>query len=117
MSFIDFNSGVYPKFTAPQGDKIKLNVTDVRHYGTQKPAENVDNVSESFADVLKKSLEKVNDLQTNADDLTQKIAFNPNSVDAHDVMIAAEKARISLTFTKTLIDGAIRAYRELSNLR
>jgi flagellar hook-basal body complex protein FliE len=43
--------------------------------------------------------------------------YNPNSVEAHEVMIASEKARISLTFTKTVVDGIIRAYRDLTNLR
>ena len=68
-------------------------------------------------EVLQKSFEKVNDQQVESDTLTQKIVFDPNSVDSHQVMIAAEKARISLTFTKTMIDGVVKAYRDLSNLR
>ena len=102
---------------SPSGNNIRINTTNSLHYGGEPKTESTENISESFADVLKKSLEKVNDSQVHADDLTQKMIYNPNSVEAHEVMIAAEKARISLTFTKTVVDGIIRAYKELSNLR
>jgi flagellar hook-basal body complex protein FliE len=101
----------------PSGDKVSIKTTDSRHYGDKAELESVDNVAESFASALKKSLEKVNDLQIHADELTQKMIYNPNSVDAHEVMIAAEKARMALTFTKTIADGVIKAYRDLTNLR
>ena len=38
-------------------------------------------------------------------------------VPVHDVTIAAEKARLSLFFTKSIVDRITQAYRELSNLR
>jgi len=106
-----------PYSPAPVGNNVRINTTNPLHYGGEPKVDSPENISESFADVLKKSLEKVNDTQVYADDLTQKMIYNPNSVEAHEVMIAAEKARISLTFTKTVVDGIIRAYKELSNLR
>ncbi len=111
-----YNSGK-PYSITPVGDKVSVKVSDTRHYGDKSSVQSPDDVAESFADVFKKSLEKVNDQQVSADELTQKLVFDPNSVDAHDVMIAAEKARISLTFTKTVADGFVRTYRELTNLR
>ncbi len=102
---------------APKGDLVKIKTVDERHYGDVVKPHDINEVSESFADVLKKSVEKVNDLEVNADTLTQKLVFEPNSVDAHQVMIASEKARIAVTFTKTLVDGVIKAYKDLSNLR
>lgn len=111
-----YNSGrPYP--ITPKGDKVSISISDTRHYGDPIKTHSPDDVAESFADVLKMSLEKVNDLQVHADDLTQKIVYDPNSVDVHEVMLAAEKARISITFTKTLIDGVVKTYRDLSNLR
>ncbi len=101
----------------PQGNIVSIKTTDNRHYGEKAEVSSPDNFPETFASALKSAVEKVNDLQTNADDLTQKMVFNPNSVDAHEVMIAAEKARMAITFTKTLADGVIRAYRELTTLR
>lgn len=111
-----YNSG-NPFPISPKGDKVSIHTNDTRHYGDIKPTHSPDDVAESFAEVLNKSLEKVNDQQVEADQLTQKLVFDPNSVDSHQVLIAAEKARISLTFTKTMIDGVIKAYRDLSNLR
>ncbi|MCX7998382.1 MAG: flagellar hook-basal body complex protein FliE [Leptospiraceae bacterium] len=108
----------YPTFPiTPKGDKISIKTTDERHYGERAEIESPDNFADTFALALKKSLEKVNDLQVHADELTQKMVFNPNSVDAHEVMIAAEKARMALTFTKTIADGVVKAYRDLMNLR
>jgi flagellar hook-basal body complex protein FliE len=101
----------------PVGDKISIKVTDSRHYGDKAEVSSPDNFAETFASALKSALSKVNDLQVEADELTQKMVYDPNSVDAHEVMIAAEKARMSITFTKTIADGVIKAYRELTTLR
>lgn len=113
----NITNSVSPFPLSPKGDNVKIATNDERHYGDVVKPHNVNDVAESFADTLKKSLEKVNDLEVDADNLTQKMVFEPNSVDAHQVMIASEKARIAVTFTKTLVDGVIKAYRDLSNLR
>jgi flagellar hook-basal body complex protein FliE len=109
------NSSAFP--LQAKGDLVKMTKVDERHYTEKVKPHSPDEVAESFADVLKKSIEKVNDLEIEADTLTQKLVYEPNSVDAHQVMIAAEKARIAVTFTKTLADGVVKAYKELSNLR
>ncbi|MCZ8238829.1 MAG: flagellar hook-basal body complex protein FliE [Leptospiraceae bacterium] len=101
----------------PDGDKVNVNRTDERHYGKMDTAVSPDDIAGTFGSVLKKAFEEVNDQQVVADEMTQKLVFDPNSVDVHDVMISAEKARMSLTFTKTMADGFIRAYRELTSLR
>lgn len=101
----------------PQGDRVSVSRTDSRHYGKTNEATSPDEVAGTFGTALKKALEQVNDQQVVADEMTQKIVFDPNSVELHDVMIAAEKARISLTFAKTMADGFVRAYRELTTLR
>lgn len=101
----------------PEGDKVSVNRTDDRHYGKTTPGISPDQVAGSFGEVLRKAFEEVNEQQVVADEMTQKLVFDPNSVDVHDVMIAAEKARMSLTFTKAMTDGFVRAYRELTTLR
>jgi len=119
MVINSLNQQIKNTYVTPQakGEGIKINTTNDLHFGNTSKIQSTEDISESFSEVLKKSLEKVNDTQVVADDLTQKMIYNPNSVEAHEVMIAAEKARISLTFTKTVVDGIVRAYRELSNLR
>jgi flagellar hook-basal body complex protein FliE len=106
-----------PHSLLPAGDRVSVQRTDARHYGKTDSAKSPDEVAGTFADAMKKAFEQVNDQQVEADELTQKIVFDPNSVELHEVMIAAEKARISLTFAKTMSDGFIRAYRELTQLR
>ncbi|WCL48250.1 flagellar hook-basal body complex protein FliE [Leptospira sp. GIMC2001] len=101
----------------PDGDKVAINRTDNRHYGKTNSAVTPDQVAGTFGDVLRKAFEEVNDQQVVADEMTQKLVYDPNSVDIHDVMVSAEKARMSLTFTKSMADGFIRAYRELTSLR
>jgi flagellar hook-basal body complex protein FliE len=101
----------------PIGDNVKVKTLNDLHYSDKAGYQSPDNVAESFAETLKKSLEKVNDLEVGSEELTQKLVYDPNSVDVHEVMIAAEKARMAITLTKTITDGVIRAYRELSNLR
>ncbi|HNE24497.1 MAG TPA: flagellar hook-basal body complex protein FliE, partial [Leptospiraceae bacterium] len=43
--------------------------------------------------------------------------YDPDSVEVHDVMIAAEKSRFALTLTKTVADGLVRTFRELTQPR
>jgi flagellar hook-basal body complex protein FliE len=72
---------------------------------------------ESFGKVLFKALGDVNSLQIQSSALTEKLVTNPNSVDIHDVTMAGAKATLALSITKELIDRAIRAYKEIINVR
>ena len=102
----------------PIGNIVEMRKTNPLHYDDKVKREPAyDDVSTSFADSLMKALGKVNDLQTTSEDLTQKMMYEPESVDIHTVMIAAQKAEVALSFTKAVRDEAIRAYRELINLR
>jgi flagellar hook-basal body complex protein FliE len=96
---------------------VFLKTTNPLHISDAPGSPQDDNVTASFADVLKSAINKVNDLQVESEDLSQKMIYEPESVDIHTVMIAAQKAELALTFTKAVRDEAIRAYRELMNLR
>jgi len=100
-----------------QGDVVKLVTTNAKHYGFKKPVQDDDNFISDFAKSLKDALSKVNNLQNKSDEMTRALAANPDSVDIHDVTIAAEKARLSLTLTKSIVDRITQAYRELINMR
>jgi flagellar hook-basal body complex protein FliE len=101
-----------------KGYTVGLRTTNPLHYG-DKPASGreADDVSGSFADMLNKAIGQVNDLQVDAENLSEKMIHEPESVDIHTVMIASQKAELALTFAKSVRDEAIRAYRELMNLR
>lgn len=101
----------------PSGNIVKMNATDPKHF-TEKPLSGqADDVSTSFKDMFNTAIGKVNDLQVGSDSLYQKMIYEPESVDVHQVMIAQQKAEIALTFVKSVRDEAIRSYRELMNLR
>ncbi|MCS6985650.1 MAG: flagellar hook-basal body complex protein FliE [Leptospiraceae bacterium] len=100
-----------------KGDIIPLQTTQERHYHGLPPREVPESTAVNFADALNRALEQVNDQQIEAEKLAIQMVADPGSVEAHTVMLAAEKARMALTLTKNLADLAIRAYRELVNLR
>jgi flagellar hook-basal body complex protein FliE len=100
-----------------QGDQIRLNATNPRHFGVRPTGEEPGRPAAAFGRTLRDAFNRVNDLQRDSDRMTRAMAVDPDSVDIHDVTIAAEKARLSLTLTKSIVDRVTQAYRELINLR
>jgi len=68
-----------------------------------------------FAAFLKEALNNVNDAQIQADTLTEKLVRGEN-VQLHDVMIAAQKASITLQLTLEIRNKAIEAYQEMMRM-
>jgi len=99
------------------GNTIEMKTTNPLHYGNRRPAESSDDVAGSFAALFNGAVNRVNDLQVDAESITQQMIYAPGSVDIHSVMIAQQKAEVALLFAKAVRDEAIRAYRELINLR
>ncbi|MCG8569415.1 MAG: flagellar hook-basal body complex protein FliE [Spirochaetes bacterium] len=100
------------------GDKITLKTTHSRHLQDKKAIQDKsDPVSGSFAQAFTKALSNVNDLELHAQELTKQMVVDPESVNLHDVQIAAEQAEMAVLFTKSIVDKAIRAYKEITNLR
>jgi flagellar hook-basal body complex protein FliE len=104
------------------GDSVPMAVTHSSHIGApqvrRKGGEaSRDDFVSGFAGALKDAFYKVNDLQIQSDELTKTLAVKPETVDVHDVTIAAEKARMALLFTKSIVDRVVQAYKELINVR
>lgn len=70
-----------------------------------------------FKTLIGKTMGKTNDLQMQSQDLIQQMIINPDSVDAHDVTLSMEKAEMSLTVMKSVLNKALTSYREIINLR
>ncbi|MDQ0156819.1 flagellar hook-basal body complex protein FliE [Robertmurraya andreesenii] len=70
----------------------------------------------SFASVLKQSIEKVNEAQIQSDVMTEKLARGEN-VDLHQVMIASQKASITLQATMEVRNKVIEAYQEVMRMQ
>ena len=75
------------------------------------PGEN----NKSFDNVLKKFVTDVNSLQVQADELQNKLATD-EVTDVHDVMIAVEKANISMELMLELRNKIIEAYQEIMRM-
>lgn len=70
---------------------------------------------QSFASFLKDSINSVNDAQVQSDALTEKMA-NGENVDLHSVMIASQKANISLSATLEIRNKVVEAYQEIMRM-
>jgi flagellar hook-basal body complex protein FliE len=119
------------------GHRIALQTSDPRHIASGKlatpgnglletragrlqaadagtPAEQAEG---SFGRMFLQALGQVNQQQLRAQDLSQALITDPESVDIHDVTVALAEANLSLSMAKAVIDRAIRAYREIVNIR
>jgi len=100
------------------GHIVNMKTTDPLHYNGNGSAGNRDKgIGSSFSDMLGNAIGKINDLEVDSNRLTEKMIYQPEKVDIHTVMIAQQKAEIALSFTKTVRDEALKAYREITNLR
>ena len=100
-----------------KGDIIRLQTSDKSHWNTEAASPASADTAKNFSDAFNLAIQKVNDLQVDADDMSQKMVSDPKSVSVHTLMIAQEKARMALTLTKDILDLAVKTYRELVNLR
>jgi len=67
---------------------------------------------ENFGTFLKDAINNVNKSQVNSDVLTEKLALG-KEVELHEVMIAAQKASITLNATMEVRNKVIEAYQEI----
>ncbi|RLQ95749.1 flagellar hook-basal body complex protein FliE [Falsibacillus albus] len=82
----------------------------------QKNLETPNEAQAKFADFLKESLNAVNNSQVESNKLTEKMA-NGENVDLHQVMIAAQKANITMQTTIELRNKAVEAYQEIMRMQ
>ncbi|WP_071459440.1 flagellar hook-basal body complex protein FliE [Bacillus massilinigeriensis] len=92
--------------------------------GLIKPLENrtmnnsatVFDTQKSFSSVLKQEINKINDTQIKADRLTEQLATGGN-VDLHQVMIASQKASITMQAALEIRNKAVEAYQEMMRMQ
>ncbi|MFH1537385.1 MAG: flagellar hook-basal body complex protein FliE [bacterium] len=77
-------------------------------FETDRPAEG----PKTFGEMLKGAVKKVDALEKGADDMMLKLATGEVE-DIHEVMIAAEKAELSLQLTVEIRDRVIEAYQTI----
>ena len=70
----------------------------------------------NFSQILKENINKVNNLQKNADQLTENFALGKTD-NIHQVTVATEKARLALDFTTSLQGRLLDAYEEIMRIQ
>jgi len=101
-----------------QGGQIEQLRTDPRHFDVNGKTGPVgEGTKATFQDAMQAAMEGVNSDQIKATDLYQKMITNPDSVDAHDVTLAAAQASMSLNLAKNVVERGLQAYRDIINMR
>lgn len=70
-----------------------------------------------FAQALKASLDQVSGAQKTAEKLSQRFAMGDNSVNLSDMMIAMQKASISMQATIQVRNRLVSAYQEIASMQ
>jgi flagellar hook-basal body complex protein FliE len=74
-----------------------------------------DKGEKSFIDVLKDSLEKINQLQLEAENAVTAFSMGEN-LDIHNIMIAVEKANLALSMLVEVRNRGLEAYQEMMRM-
>lgn len=114
---VGFSSGMPKPLGSTTTNPLKLATSFDRHMQIGKTIENPEHLNSSFANALNQALGNVEELNQRSEDLTNKAIYEPDTVEAHEVLIAAQKSRFALNLTKTVADGVVRSFRELTNPR
>lgn len=69
-----------------------------------------------FADTLKTSLDKINDMQIASEEKT-KAFVSGEDIEIHEVMLSGEEAKISLQFAVEMRNKLVEAYQEISKMQ
>ncbi|MEH7222554.1 flagellar hook-basal body complex protein FliE [Bacillus sp. JJ1566] len=73
-------------------------------------------VQKEFSHLLKNAINNVNESQKTSDIMTEKLVKGEN-VDLHQVMIASQKASVSLQATLQIRNKVIEAYQEIMRMQ
>lgn len=70
-----------------------------------------------FAQVLQSSIDKVNQTQQQAEQMTEKIAAGDTSQNLHEVMIALQTASVSFQEMVQVRNKLVTAYQDVMNMQ
>lgn len=73
--------------------------------------------SSSFVDFLQEALHSVDQLQKEADVVTEAFVLGQKPVEIHDVMIATERAQLALDLTVAIRNKLVEAYQEIMRMQ
>ena len=96
-------------------DKISLIHSPLIQNLSVNKQESKNNIS-GFGDLFKQALNEVNNLQNQSDELTTKLVTGEVQ-DISEVMIASQKANLSLQLTIQVRNKVVEAYQEVMRMQ
>ncbi|KAB7708048.1 flagellar hook-basal body complex protein FliE [Bacillus aerolatus] len=89
---------------------LKTEMTETKQAVTPNEAQ------QNFASFLKESLNGVSQAQAKSADMTNKLILGEN-VDLHQVLIAGQKASVTMQLTMEVRNKAVEAYQEIMRMQ
>lgn len=95
------------------GDVVQLKRSRPRHFNEDGAMSGAPVKTGAFSEMVVDALNGANNAEMESSNLMQQMITDPDSVNVHDVTIAMAKAEMSVSLTKSVIDGAVKAYKEI----
>jgi len=95
----------------------QLQATSSLASGIKKPKTENEAVKVDFGETLKTAVDKTNNLQLTAQQMTQDFVSGEKNMDLHEVMISLQKANITFQTTVQVRNKLVTAYQEIMNMQ
>ncbi|MCB1984710.1 MAG: flagellar hook-basal body complex protein FliE [Burkholderiales bacterium] len=95
----------------------QLQATSALTSGVNKQTEDNEAVKVNFNETLKAAIDKVNDAQQTAGQLSRDFVSGESNTDLHEVMISLQKANVSFQSMVQVRNKLVTAYQEIMNMQ
>lgn len=99
------------------GDVVQLKRSRPNHFNEEGQIGSAPVKTGKFSEMVVDALNGANNAEMDSAGLMQQMITDPDSVNVHDVTIAMAKAEMAVSLTKSVIDGAVKAYKEIISTR
>ncbi len=95
----------------------QLQATSALASGTKKTAADGETGQVDFSETLKTAIDKVNDVQQSASQLSKDFVSGESDTDLHEVMVSLQKANVSFQSMVQVRNKLVTAYQEIMNMQ
>lgn len=95
----------------------QLRATSAHASGIKRPEAENEAVRVDFSETLKAAVDKTNNLQQAAEQMTRDFVSGESNADLHDVMISLQKANITFQSMVQVRNKLVTAYQEIMNMQ
>jgi len=95
----------------------QLRATSAHASGIKRPEVETDAIRVDFGETLKAAVDKTNNLQKTAEQMTRDFVSGDSGAGLHDVMISLQKANITFQSLVQVRNKLVTAYQEIMNMQ